>query len=290
MLNVIKQVFGSYKLANHGDEIRVCCPKCHDRRYRLYINIRRGCVHCFNCEFRGNVSTVLSIARSVKQELIQEEPSVIDMPQLFPITVEQTDLWRYATSRLSYEEIALYKISYTTRALYLNRIIIPITLEGEVVYFQARTILQTEKVRYLNPARSHTKLGKSEVVFGLDLARSIASTCVITEGIFSAIAIPRNGTFAGVAILGKYISDTQLHLLVQASFSRYIVMLDPDALSFAIMLVEKLLAFNLKVSLVILEKGDPADQIKENLLQQLEQTRILSEFDLLKLKLLCLGD
>lgn len=42
-----------YKRAHgaHGEELRINCPNCGDRKYKCYINVEYGLFHCFKCDF-----------------------------------------------------------------------------------------------------------------------------------------------------------------------------------------------------------------------------------------------
>lgn len=276
-LNLIEKKFGKFKVAANN-EIRVCCFKCWESRYRLYLNTKVGFAYCFNCGFRSTVQSILGtrINLEARPDTFEKQVESI-FPELVPLTEQGPRLlWKYAKTRMSEEQIARHKISYiepNKKELekYKSRIIFPVTKDFEVVYFQARTVFRKlfAKQKYLNPAATETKLGKREVVFNLDRVSRKSKVCVVCEGILSAMAVPGE---MGVGILGKDLSDTQRDLLTRSGIETFIILLDPDTSWETLCVARGLLEGGAKeVRIATLEDGDPADLARENPYQLYEK-------------------
>ena len=84
--------------------------------------------------------------------------------------------------------------------------------------------------------------------------------------------------------MGKAISRYQLNELIKSPVKRFIILLDPDAISYAIDLALKLVNFK-KVKVVQLPEGkDVNDLNKKNTLNLVYKTRYQGYKDLIKLK------
>lgn len=46
------------KATSKDSEVRICCPKCSDTKYKLYINVDKSVFHCFKCSFSSRNSDV----------------------------------------------------------------------------------------------------------------------------------------------------------------------------------------------------------------------------------------
>jgi len=100
---------------------------------------------------------------------------------------------------------------------FFNRVILPCTRDGKVIYWQARTILKDVKPRYLSPGTN-----KDAVLWGYDnLYRDPDKPLFITEGIFNAAPLH------GVALLGATLNESKLEIL-NRSRRRKIVVVDRD--------------------------------------------------------------
>lgn len=98
-----------------------------------------------------------------------------------------------------------------------QRIIIPYFKAGKLIYWQARTINQFVKKRYLN-----CETPKAAVIFGYDALYSWSNKPLfITEGVFDAIAV------GGVCLLGSVLSEEALTILKRTK-RRVIFVIDKD--------------------------------------------------------------
>lgn len=100
---------------------------------------------------------------------------------------------------------------------YLNRVIVPCLRNGKIIYWQARTIIDGVKPRYMSPG-----ISKEAVLWGYDnLYKDLDQPLFITEGIFDAASIK------GVALLGSKLNETKLEILNRCH-RRKIVVVDRD--------------------------------------------------------------
>ena len=100
---------------------------------------------------------------------------------------------------------------------FLNRVILPCTRDGKVIFWQARTILDGVKPRYLSPGTD-----KTAVLYGYHrLWRDYDLPLFVTEGIFDAESIE------GVALLGSKLNDSKIEVLNRCR-RRKIVVVDRD--------------------------------------------------------------
>ena len=125
---------------------------------------------------------------------------------------------------------------------YKNRIIIPITLEGDLKFWVARAISFKEKLKEKSPSAQDYQYSKSEVIFNLDTAAKKYNSIVISEGIFDALSWGD----IGVSLLGKSLYDTQFNLLLEYKnllTQGIYIALDADAYDSATIIAEKLKPF-----------------------------------------------
>lgn len=98
------------------------------------------------------------------------------------------------------------KISFecfvATRGKFQNRIIIPLEIEGKIVYFQARRIIETIEPKYLNPT-----IDKSNIILNID-KWDPDKDVIVTEGLLDAMTIGIQGTTClGAAINDEFIKN-----------------------------------------------------------------------------------
>lgn len=90
---------------------------------------------------------------------------------------------------------------------YKNRFIIPIYIEGKMVYFQGRAMSKVIEPKYLNPEVDKSTITKMHKDFNRD------KSIIVTEGIIDAWMVEGN---QGVSVLGAYFDDDIVaHLLTQ---------------------------------------------------------------------------
>jgi hypothetical protein len=100
---------------------------------------------------------------------------------------------------------------------FLNRVILPCTRNGKVIFWQARTITAGVKPRYLSPSVS-----KEAVLWGYDnMWKDPDKPLFIAEGIFNAAPLD------GVALIGSKLNEAKIEILNKCR-RRKIVLMDKD--------------------------------------------------------------
>lgn len=270
---------------NRVEEVRINCPFCEkkgktpDRKGHLYVNIQEGLVHCFRCEYGATLKVFLDDLKAGTdfkkhelnyprygrlQKLLKENQLLkIDIP--FP-RIDLYDnpakdfLVEYIRVTRGLDEEVIWK--YDLRAgsgNYKGRIVIPVSEQFTNIYFTARSIFETDTSKYKNPVRGEYGIlvGKSEVLYNIDAVPEGVDRVVVQEGPLDVMAT-HGKPYPCVALLGSSISRQQMFKLLLKHPGEVVVALDSDAVSKAFELGKRL-AHYIPTSVLILEKGDPAD-------------------------------
>lgn len=134
-----------------------------------------------------------------------------------------------------------------------SRVILPIYQDGKMVYFQARTLVNSDK-KYKNPTSP-----KSSIIFNKD-KWDLSKPIVITEGLLDAISIGNQGTMC----LGASISDSFFEKLPD----NVIISLDNDETGRASMLnLAKHSKFKSRLNFCVYPKSIKCKDLNEVLIQ-----------------------
>ena len=158
-------------------------------------------------------------AEALKPKINLFTPEIPLPPKSFPIgSAEKPELQlplaEYIVNR-GLDPIEL-NAHFSLDPKYLNRVILPCTRDGKIIYWQARAI-GSAKPRYLSPGTN-----KDAVMWGYDQLRgNFDEPLFITEGIFDAASID------GVALLGSQLNPSKLEIL-NRSRRRRAVVIDRD--------------------------------------------------------------
>jgi DNA primase len=114
-------------------------------------------------------------------------------------------------------DLLKYPFFFSLEERFLNRIIIPFYRNGNLIYWQARSIIDGEKKRYDN-----SPIGREAVMFNFDkLYTHSPLPLFVVEGVFDAMP------FDGIAILGSKLNDAKIELLSKTS-RRLVFVIDKD--------------------------------------------------------------
>ena len=114
-------------------------------------------------------------------------------------------------------DIEKFQFFFSLEPRFIDRIIIPFYRNGNLIYWQARSINPDEKKRYDN-----APVGRDAVMFGIDKLRTYSSAPLfVTEGVFDAMMVD------GVALLGSKLNEAKVALL-QESSRRLVFVIDKD--------------------------------------------------------------
>lgn len=231
------EIFPKYKISK--EEIIVQCPFCikltgsPGTKKHLYINIYINKYYCFRCSARGKAT---SFVPGILYEFSVDPPStskqyfeVESLPEnIIPIEDLEQDhpAIIYLKNRLENLDILNDKEVYFCDKYVRNnfnfgqRIIFPVFYYNSYKGFQARSIEENEKIRYV----SSILFDKTSSLYNWENACKYDSL-VIVEGIFDCFHIGDNS----VAIFGKYLSTEQYEMIVKKNFEKIYVFLDYDA-------------------------------------------------------------
>ena len=290
------------KYTGSGKEVHLNCPVCGESRYRLYVNLNNGACYCQNCGYKsaiiGLIQYVEGVGRSKAQSIfndirgnliLPEEISGTTINNMFmgdfrkdlakraiplpaeykPLDLNHTNIRteqaiKYLHSRgITDKQILQHKMGFCMSGKYENRVIIPITENGELRFWVARAITKDAYMKEKSPSNEEYQISKSEVVFNLDRASKKYHTAVLCEGVFDALAFGD----VGVSLLGKSLYQAQLNILLDYRdllTNGVYVCLDNDAKSSATKIAETLSEY-FKVYIINIPKelDDPNNSLQK---------------------------
>lgn len=105
---------------------------------------------------------------------------------------------------------------------YFKRVVLPVYMNDDLVYYQARAVLKGQDPKYLNP-----KVDRASILYWNRLSTGTATRVIVTEDILSARrTFLAQTTCDTVSILGTKITLQQANQL--AEYDRVTMWLDPD--------------------------------------------------------------
>jgi len=309
LLDLLRSVLGEYKELN-GGEFSFKSPFKRHRKKKLQIQLdpkseRFGYWNDWITENSGKSLFSLFKKLDVSQKKFDRLSDLVDRPDYnfsggksedkeehgrVTLPSEFTPLWEkqntpeykharkhIANRGLTKYEIIKYQIGYCEAGEYKNRIVVPsFDLDGRLNYFVARTFFE-DFLKYKNP--SHPK----DDLIGFENLLSWNYPVVITEGAFDAIAVRRNS----IPLFGSQLSDGLLRKIVEEKPPEIIIALDSDAKSKALKMAQKLLDFEVDVSIVNFpEETDPSDHGFEKVWSFIEKRDPVNFENLVRFKLI----
>ncbi len=147
------------------------------------------------------------------------------------------------------DECKRYRFGYSER---MNRLIMPVFKDGEVIYWQGRRLSGNKHEKKYISMRGTTKESFFELTTpGEDCA-------VLVEDIVSAIVVRRAG-YNAVSLLGSYIGDSVATRLTAIGIKRVVVWLDPDKRKEAVRFARKLSGLGFSATCLVTPTKDPKD-------------------------------
>lgn len=275
------------KTTNNPLEIRICCPFCstrgkgEDTGFHLYIHTQKCIFNCFRCGASGksrelgldeetytdivtpNINTIIS---KISNLFKVKKPIDINLDIIgWKIDKNKTPIaYEYMRSRgFSDEDLTRYNIYVGKKFVnekdeidrrWEGRVLFPFVENDEVKMVVGRTYVDQD------PKYRNSEGNKSNYVYGLDTVTG--NECIICEGIISAIAASRYSGVPAVAILGKYISDTQASK-IREKCNKVIVSLDGDvSREESKKMIYKLMGAGFIVEEIRLPDGKDPDELK----------------------------
>jgi len=308
------------------DEVCMCCPWCIEKvgkvdvSYKLNLNMRTGVFHCFRCNASGRIDLKGAFLLSDNKykndndlysklrdrvSIIDNNTNIIDNVKDININLEKISYkldkketpfaLKYIKERgITDKEIKKFNIrvgkSYIendkTISKWRGRILFPFEEDNKITYVIGRSYTGKEP-KYLN---SNTP--KFGVVYNID---SVNGTCILTEGLISAIAAERYTNIPAVSLLGKTAvnkvikyKDIKINFSLQLEKIRnkadtIYISLDGDVdikrEKSSLNIIKKSLELGFKVYLVELPIGKDPDDLKENYLYYFNKSKRIKFYE-----------
>lgn len=287
---------------NRPEWIRINCPRHDDNKRHLYINVEDYFFNCFRCGFAGQLAFLFyellnlplnehKLVEFLKEtayysttqlRTYEEKEGVKDTKEIgypeFSVklwSVDKNDkhyqkALRYLTKRnFTEHHILKYRLGYCYFGAYVHRIIIPVYYKYRIISYVMRSINDSSERRYLN----YENRPVNDYIYNYDCIVP-NKPLVICEGCFDSWRLQEvNQT---VALFKKKISQNQITKLLTLGPKEVIVCLDSEAWLDALAL-GRILEPYFSVSLMRLEKGDPADSTVDVLWQAFETKKPVSD-------------
>lgn len=240
---------------------------------------------------RGN-QPIVDLRRLVEERLVgevevwSEDGEAIPLPDEFiPVRADhhQRDLPPYFAERgIGPKKALRYGMGWCEEGYFRNRLVIPVTRGGEVLFFVARYMQKVPPLckadrlpcKRCGGKDKHKRLKKTlypkgsksgRHLFNFDRARN-CPTIRIVEGVLDAVHVGRSA----VATFGTTLSQYQLELLMRTAAEEIVIMWDRDALADARELALRL-ADLWRVRVVELPDARDPDEHTLESLHELEQ-------------------
>jgi DNA primase len=297
LLELLNTIFDRNGIEAKGPELMFYCPFCDHHKRKLQVNCDTQQWHCWVCGAKGRSIFVLAKKLKAPKQIYSELGDVLGLkqtynsndrlktigrlPKQFQFLFDTSDgimrnqALKYLESRgISKYDIIRYNIGFCVDGEYGGRIIVPsYDADGNLNYFVGRSIYEG-KMKYKNPPVS-----KNIIVFESNVNWSLP--IILCEGVFDAIAIKRNA----IPLLGKTVSEMLMSRLVSERVRDVVIALDPDALSTAVSISQRLMRYGIKVRNTNLEHGDPSDLGYKTMLTKIDEAQPLDSYSLILQKI-----
>jgi len=235
-----------YRISSNNRELMI--PSVfvdHDYKRHMSINLESGLWQCFKTGQNGNFIKLYSILEAVsykaaesklifqglesgRWDLWEKSEKIIPSPQIttkldtsgfIPVSLDSFDdrnhlvmrAWKFLMDRnlFDLEEFTKEPFYVCSEGKYRGRLIIPFKdYEGEVFFFQGRSLMHGVNPKYLNPS-SEDGVKSSNILYPFDFE---ADHLCICEGPTDAISLKLNGLNATCTV-GSTISNVQMQAL-----------------------------------------------------------------------------
>ena len=242
-----KKVNGDFRVSsNNAELILPSLFTDHDYKKHMSINLDTGLWQCFKTGKRGNFIKLYSLLEDItykaaeckllfegiesgmwslweeKQKKSIDEPVLrtsLDTSSFLPVNIDSYDTnnqlvlraWKFLMDRglLNTDEYVEDPFYVAPTGKYRGRLIIPFKdYEGNIFFFQGRSLMNGVSPKYLNP-NSENGVKSSNILYPFDFE---ADHLCICEGPTDAISLKLNGLNATCTI-GSTISNVQMQAL-----------------------------------------------------------------------------
>jgi hypothetical protein len=238
------------------DSVNVQCPFCDDHSNHMGIFDDTLKINCWRCSQRGpfefllseltgfteaeckriiedydetfresSLDQIVAILNKEPEEKKQHTSEVVELPQYFELITYDTD-FSLLTSYMRRRKISIDTLIQHTCGIcrvgqYMNRMIIPIFLGGEVVAYQAADLTGKADLKYRTGPPG---VFINDYLYGYDDIEE-GGTMLPTEGILDAWRLGVNA----VATFGTSLTEKQKQLILDKKLKKLIAVWDPEA-------------------------------------------------------------
>ncbi len=301
MTDLIKnlvEVFGEPESYHIKEDITFMCPFCKHPRPHLVINVKKFVAHCWSCNEKGNIYSILrkagraDVAKRIRKEIAGDIDNVFDnkkevvkkpyIPDNYKNLYHKqksklySAAYNYVVSRnVKQENVMKYNIHYN---ILNERILIPSYDKNfNLNYYITRSIRKNNS--YINFEQDKTKIIFNE--WNIDWSKRL----YIVEGIFDYMVLDSNA----VPLLGSTLNTkSRLFKMIIKNETDVAICLDPDAEDKALKMSDDFYNYGIKVSYVdwinikedIADLGNKAfEAVEHNLIEYDITTRVKKELN-----------
>ena len=264
------------------------CPKCKHHNHKLFVNVNKGVMHCFHCDFAGSIDKLqkypniwtkiedqASLSAFSKLLTIKEDrkqnSELLKQIKPFHELCENDSEYEYLRSRGWDDDIIdCYEILVSDNKHYADRVFITIPDDkGNTVFYTGRTINRGVNPKYLNSVAPKDFVFKAKT----PVDDFYSENAYICEGIFDAFKLP-----GGIALLGKTLSKDQhksLFVALKPKKAIYLC-LDPGTGRESKVLARELDSWFPNKDIFILDWKDEKEKDLGDLSQKMSRTSLIS--------------
>lgn len=278
------------KLRKGGSQATYFCPFCNHYKRKLEVNLDYGQWHCWVCHAKGSyLGSLLSKIKAPKKyrdrafELTKDvrlqrrhrktADEGLSLPSEFISLAESKKDVDYKHAilylkkrRIGLDDICRYNIGYCNRGEYANCVIVPsYDAKGNLNYFSSRFFYHNF-IKYKNAPFSKDVVGFESFI-------NYGEPITLVEGVFDAIAVRNNA----VPLFGTTPSMALIEALIINKTPRVNLVLDNDAMKYAVRTARTLWKWGLTVHLVKLPDKDPSS-MGFDAVHELIQTSVPMDF------------
>lgn len=268
------------------------CPSCgKKRKFGIHVSTNRS--NCFVC---GEKTKLLPLVKEIEgYKTFSEVYALLNKYEAFKFHIEKTytpknkevpfinnlppeyrmvgllesRMDRLVRTKLKARGIGLTRamllgIGYCMKGKYAARIIIPYYRDGNIVYFNAWSMV-ANGAKYTNPDDDTIGRGKGQVIYNHDSIYTYNKIWVF-EGVFNALTIGLTATATG----GKQLSTWQLNEYISSPCKDVVIAWDSDAYLEALQLALKIVQYK-RVKVLRFPKGKDANDIGKKATKEIEK-------------------
>ena len=260
----------SAKLRRGGCQAVYFC-KCGHYKRKLEFSLETFVFHCWVCGWSGNIYTLFKeynapqnyydetrnllgddqkfyFKRKPVDKFLSLPPEFISLAEPSNDPAYKNAIFYLKKRNVGIEDICRYNIGYCNRGEYKDCIIIPsYDAEGKLNYFSSRYFYYNY-IKYKNAPFSKNVVGFESFI-------NYDEPVTLVEGVFDGLAVRKNA----VPLFGTTLSNKLREALVINKTPRVNLVLDNDAMKYAIRIAQNLWKLGICVHLVQLPGKDPSE-------------------------------